>query len=98
MMANWDFAATQTQPPAKKLMQTKTFQLVAVALANKMVRIAFAIVRGKTTYSAVRRHARKGSKPDTLRRAEGYRRGRGLDGPSCQTLHTGYGRPPKRNV
>jgi hypothetical protein len=32
---------------AKKLMQTKPFKLVAVALANKMARIAFAIMRGK---------------------------------------------------
>ena len=38
---------------AKKLMQSKPFKLVAVALANKMARIAFAIMRGKTTYSAV---------------------------------------------
>ena len=37
---------------AKKLMQTKPFKLVAVALANKMARIAFAIMRGRTTYSA----------------------------------------------
>jgi transposase len=29
-------------------MQTKPFKLVAVALANKMARIAFAIMRGKT--------------------------------------------------
>ena len=36
---------------AKKLMQTKPFKLVAVALANKMARIAFAIMRGKTIYS-----------------------------------------------
>jgi transposase len=36
---------------AKKLMQTKPVKLVAVALANKMARIAFAILRGKTTYS-----------------------------------------------
>src|SRR5215831_3128215 len=36
---------------AKKLMQTKPFKLVAVALANKMARIAFAIMRGKTSYS-----------------------------------------------
>ena len=34
---------------AKKLMQTKPFKLVAVA--NKMARIAFAIMRGKTSYS-----------------------------------------------
>ena len=38
---------------AKKLTQTKPFKLVAVALANKIARIAFAIMRGKTTYSAV---------------------------------------------
>ena len=37
---------------AKKVMQTKPFKLVAVALANKMARIAFAIMRGRTTYSA----------------------------------------------
>ena len=37
---------------AKKLMQTKPFKLVAVALATKMARIAFAIMRGRTTYSA----------------------------------------------
>jgi hypothetical protein len=30
-------------------LQTKPFKLVAVALANKMARIAFAIMRGKTT-------------------------------------------------
>lgn len=36
---------------AKKLMQTKPFKLVAVALANKMARIAFAIMRRKTSYS-----------------------------------------------
>jgi hypothetical protein len=33
-------------------MQTMSFKLVAVALANKMARVAFAIMRGKTTYSA----------------------------------------------
>jgi transposase len=33
-------------------MQTKPFKLVAVALANKMARIAFAIMLGKTSYSA----------------------------------------------
>jgi hypothetical protein len=33
-------------------MQTKLFKLVAVALAKKMAPIAFAIMRGKTTYSA----------------------------------------------
>ena len=38
---------------AKKLMQSKPFKLVAVALANKIARIAFAIMRGKTTYSVV---------------------------------------------
>jgi len=33
-------------------MQTKPFKLVAVALANKMARIAFAIMRSRTSYSA----------------------------------------------
>jgi transposase len=37
---------------AKKLMQTNPFKLVTVVIANKMARIAFAIMRGKTTYSA----------------------------------------------
>jgi transposase len=32
--------------------KTKPFKLVAVALANKTARIAFAIMRGKTSYSA----------------------------------------------
>jgi transposase len=31
---------------AKKLMQTKPFKLVAVALANKLARIGFAVMRG----------------------------------------------------
>jgi len=35
---------------AKKLIENKPFKLVAVALANKMARIAFAILRGKTSY------------------------------------------------
>ena len=38
---------------AKKLMRSKPFKLVAVALANKMAHIAFAIMHGKTTYFAV---------------------------------------------
>jgi transposase len=38
---------------AKKLMQCKPFKVVAVALANKMARIAFAIMRGKTSYCTV---------------------------------------------
>src|SRR5450432_3372292 len=38
---------------AKKLMEKKPFKLVAVALANKMARIAFAILRGKTTYREI---------------------------------------------
>jgi transposase len=37
----------------KKLMQSKPFKLVAVALANKLARIAFAIMRGTTIYSAL---------------------------------------------
>ena len=36
---------------AKKLIEKKPFKLVAVALANKVARIAFAIMRGKTIYS-----------------------------------------------
>jgi hypothetical protein len=36
----------------KKLMQTKPFKLVAAALANRIARVAFAIMRGKTSYSA----------------------------------------------
>jgi transposase len=38
---------------AKKLILTKPFKLVAVALANKLARIAFAIMRNKTSYQAV---------------------------------------------
>jgi transposase len=38
---------------AKKLIEKKPFKLVAVALANKMARIAFAIMRGKTIYREV---------------------------------------------
>src|ERR1700692_2286879 len=34
---------------ATKLMEKKPFKLVAVALANKMARIAFAILRGRTS-------------------------------------------------
>jgi hypothetical protein len=44
----WDWRKNFSQC---MLMQTKPFKLVAVALANKMARIAFAITRGKT-YSA----------------------------------------------
>jgi transposase len=38
---------------AKKLIERKPFKLVAVALANKMARIAFAIMRGKTNYREI---------------------------------------------
>ena len=38
---------------AKKLIDKKPFKLVAVALANKMARIAFAILRGKTSYREI---------------------------------------------
>jgi transposase len=38
---------------AKKLIEKKPFKLVAVALANKMARIAFAILRGKTNYREI---------------------------------------------
>ncbi len=37
---------------ACKLMETKPFKLVAVALANKVARIAFAVMRDQTPYSA----------------------------------------------
>jgi transposase len=36
---------------ACKLMQTKPFKLVAVALANKLGRIAFALMRSQSTYA-----------------------------------------------
>ena len=38
---------------AKKLIEKKPFRLVAVALANKMARIAFAILRSKTVYREI---------------------------------------------
>jgi transposase len=38
---------------ARKLLEKKPFKLVAVALANKMARIAFAILRSKTIYREV---------------------------------------------
>jgi len=38
---------------AKKLIEKKPFNLVAVALANKMAHIAFAILRGKTVYREI---------------------------------------------
>jgi transposase len=38
---------------AKKLIEKKPFKLVAVALANKMARIAFAILRSKTVYREI---------------------------------------------
>jgi transposase len=38
---------------AKKLIEKKPFELVAVALANKMARIAFAIMRGTMVYREI---------------------------------------------
>jgi len=38
---------------AKKLMEKKPFKLVAVALANKIARIAFAILRARTIYNPI---------------------------------------------
>ena len=38
---------------AKKLIEKKPFKLVAVALANKKARIAFAIMRGRTVYREI---------------------------------------------
>jgi transposase len=37
---------------ANRLMETKPFKLVAVALANKLARIVFALMRGRTSYKA----------------------------------------------
>jgi len=39
-----------------KLMQTKPFKLVAVALANKLARIAFALTRSQSTYTITERN------------------------------------------
>ena len=38
---------------AKRLIEKKPFKLVAVALANKMARIAFAIMCGTTVYREI---------------------------------------------
>ena len=38
---------------AKKLIEKKPFKLVAVALANKVARIAVVIMRGKTIYPEI---------------------------------------------
>jgi transposase len=38
---------------AKKLIEKKPFKLVAGALANKMARLVFAILRGKTTHQEI---------------------------------------------
>ena len=46
-------ALDQRAASAKKLIEKKPFKLVAVALANKMARIAFAILRGKTVYREI---------------------------------------------
>jgi transposase len=37
----------------EKLIDKKPFKVVAVALANKMARIAFAIIRGTTVYREI---------------------------------------------
>ena len=39
--------------PDETLLEKKPFKLVAVALANKMARIAFAILRHKTVYREI---------------------------------------------
>jgi transposase len=44
---------------AKKLIEKKPLKVVAVALANKMARIAFAILRGKTAYPRKSRRSRR---------------------------------------
>jgi hypothetical protein len=38
---------------ARKLIEKKPFKLVAVALANKMARIAFTVLRGNTIYREI---------------------------------------------
>jgi transposase len=38
---------------AKRLIEKKPFKLVAVALANKMARIAFAVMKAETSYQGV---------------------------------------------
>ena len=38
---------------ARKLIEKKPFKLVAVALANKLARIVFAILKAETSYRAV---------------------------------------------
>jgi hypothetical protein len=43
--------ALDQRAPSK--IEKKLFKLVAVALANKMARIAFAILRSKTTYREI---------------------------------------------
>ena len=61
---------------AKKLIEKKPFKLVAVALANKMARIAFAILRSKTAIGKFRRSGRRwGSRPGPTR--AGRQRNRG---------------------
>jgi hypothetical protein len=51
----------------KKLIERKPFKLVAVALANKMARIAFAILRGKTVYREIpAQGAPAGSRPSLI--------------------------------
>ena len=38
---------------ARKLIEKKPFKLVAVALANKLARVVFAILKAETSYRAV---------------------------------------------
>ena len=45
-------SAEAGEQPDERVAKVEVKQLVAVALANKMARIAFAIMRGRTTYSA----------------------------------------------
>ena len=48
---------------AKKLIQTKPFKLVAVALANKMARIAFALMAARQAIAQIRRDHRHRQRP-----------------------------------
>jgi hypothetical protein len=52
-LKNWPaFSAVNRKSGGSGVCGPDRFKLVGVALANKMARIAFAIMRGKTTYSA----------------------------------------------
>ena len=63
---------------AKKLIEKKPFKLVAVALANKMARIAFAILRSKTVYREISGVSR--ASVEFAARAQQEPGGKGIEG------------------